>query len=147
MTARTATSRVITKALETILTDADLFVGVGEVPEGGGWTAGAGESQFQPYATLYPLPGATDGPLDGSSEDGISSYQVTAVGSTVEQAEWVADAARVALCGARPVAGSRTVTLITCPVMAGVLPDDTVQPRVFFSADRFEVMSTPTSPG
>ncbi|MEV4557200.1 hypothetical protein AB0K51_09395 [Kitasatospora sp. NPDC049285] len=54
-----------------------------------------------PYCVLYPLGGTSgDGPPFGDADgDARMIYQVTSIGTTAEQAEWMADKVRTALLG------------------------------------------------
>ncbi|GAA2084462.1 hypothetical protein GCM10009759_03510 [Kitasatospora saccharophila] len=56
-----------------------------------------------PYSILMPLGGVSSGPPFGDQAgDARLVYQVTSVGSTAEQAEWMADKVRAALLGTTP---------------------------------------------
>jgi hypothetical protein len=138
-------NRVVTDALIAELEAADLAVGDGEQPTGSGWQGAAGLSSFVPYAVVHALAGGnTDGPISAPDDDADSLYQITGVGATREQAEAVGDVARVALCapGALTVTG-RSVCIVRVDVLNGCRRDDTVEPVVFITTDRFRVTTTP----
>lgn len=142
-------ARTQTAAVVAALTAAGLNVGVGEEPAGSGWSGAPGQSTFRPYAVLWPVTGGhTDGTLLHPDEDAQTLVQVTGVGSTVEQAEWVSDVARAALIapGAVDITDpddTRVVQAVTVDALGGVRRDDDVTPPLWLTADRFRVISTP----
>ena len=142
-------ARTQTAAVLAALTTAGLNAAVGRDPANSGWTNAPGQSTFRPYAVVWPVPGgSTDGTLAHPDEDAQSLYQVTGVGSTVEQAEWVADVARIALLAPGAVeitdpSDTRVVQTVTIDTLGGCRRDDDVDPAVWITADRFRVLSTP----
>lgn len=54
-----------------------------------------------PYGILYPVPGGsfTGGLYANVEVDGIYVYQVTSVGGTYDQCEWLSDRVRLAILG------------------------------------------------
>ncbi|MFF8769066.1 hypothetical protein [Kitasatospora sp. NPDC015120] len=65
-----------------------------------------------PYQVLYPLGGTSSGPPFGDQAgDGRMLYQLTSVGSTAEQAEWMADKGRAAVLGTTAKGGFATPIL------------------------------------
>jgi L-alanine-DL-glutamate epimerase-like enolase superfamily enzyme len=146
----TVASSALTDALLDLLRDADIVTGDGDKAAGAGsagWQGTRTQSAFVPYVVLYPIEGGrTYGPLSDNT-DADSLYQVTGVGSTRRQAELVADAARAALDGSHPDIDGRSVMLVTVDMLGGARRDDTVQPAVWITTDRFRVMSTPAPSG
>jgi hypothetical protein len=124
---REHTDAVVAK-LETL----DLPVGDGKRPEG----------DDARYCVVYPIPGGSlDGTLEDPNEDAELVFQVTCVGTTREQAEWVSDKVLGLLTG-MTVAG-RHIARIYLDSFSGVRRDDTLSPPMFIGTPRFRVMSTP----
>lgn len=136
---RTHTDAILTKLVATTIA-----VGDGIKPANAGWLGMPGEDLFEPYMVLYPLTPEFDGSL-ADDDDADIEYQVTCVGETREQAEWVADAAIAALV-------RQTVTIagraMRAPIRlvagsAGARRDDDVLPSVFYATPRFSLYTTP----
>lgn len=92
------TRRPVTNALEELLRSVTgRPIGVVNVP--------ASESGEQnpvcPYAIIYPVPGGYfDGPFFATPDvDAEYVFQVTSVGETYDQCEWMADRVRAAILG------------------------------------------------
>lgn len=110
---------------------------------GAGLTVGDGESPEPPGCAVYTIPGGRSyGSLESPNEDADLVYQVTCVGETREQAEWVADKATTALLGGLTVA-DRHVAQVDIDSFPGTRRDDTASPHVFISTPRFRVTTTP----
>lgn len=139
-------ARLITDALLVELRQAPVLVGDGETPDGAGWPASGGP--FVPHANLHPIPGGvTSGTVERPDDDAEMIYQVTAVGSTREQCEWVADECRDVLLHSAPSIDGRSVMGITHDMMGGSRRDDTLgagQLPVWIAVDRYRVYSTPS---
>lgn len=131
----------VTTAVLAALEATGVVVGDAAPPDGYGWSTVAGQSTFTPHMILYPLTGRLDGMLAGAWDDGEFMYQVTCVGETREQCQWVVDKATGALVGQ---ALDVETILVTLDDMAGVVRDDTVQPPVFMAPPRFKVWTTPS---
>lgn len=95
-----------------------------------------------PYVVVYPIPGRVFGTLENPHEDADLVYQVTCVGSTREQAEWLIDEVMVLLQGVN-VAG-RSISYIDIDGIPAVEPDRDVSPPVFYGTPRFTLRSTPS---
>ena len=137
--------RTLTDALVAVLTAAGLLVGDGAQPAGSGWQGEPGLSQFVPYCILHAIPGGiTDGTIANPDEDAQNLHQATCVGATRQQAEWVADVARGALTAPQAVTvAGRFVAIVSVDQLGGCRRDETVEPVVWMTADRFRVLSTP----
>lgn len=95
-----------------------------------------------PYVVVYTIPGGRVlGTLENPHEDGEIVYQVTCVGTSRKQAEWLSDKARV-LLDRFPVA-DRSITFVGQDGFAGVRREDDVSPPLFLSTPRFTVTTTP----
>lgn len=135
-------TRPVTASIVTILTDAGLLVGAGQQPTGAGGDCTDGS--FRPWAVIHPMRGGDlDGSLGLGQEDAEALYQITCVGATQEQAEWVADTARIALLAATPTAPGRAVVLVVIDELGGSTRDDDAQPPLWFIADRYRLLTTP----
>lgn len=101
-----------------------------------------------PYAVVYPLDDTADLDVAGSLADPhittLYEFQVTAVGGTAEQAEWMQHKARAALLGWAPdtVTGGPSYGLIEKAGGQGTRRDDGAQPAKFFAVDRFTLFAS-----
>ena len=96
-----------------------------------------------PYVVVYPIPGGgSTGTLAAQHDDAILVYQVTCVGNSREQAEWLADKALELLQGDLSVSGRR-VCNVDLDMHGGVQRDDQVTPPIFSSMPRFRIITTP----
>lgn len=96
-----------------------------------------------PYAVVYKIEGGEfAGSLQDPFEDADLVYQVTSVGRTREQAEWVADKAMVLLDGV--TVNGRSIALVSPDGGPGVRRDDDVSPPLFYATPRFRLKSTPS---
>lgn len=121
-------------AVMAALTAADLTVYLGGSPP----------AAPPPFCVLYPDPGAAvRASLADDRVDFVTVVQITAVGTTAEQALNYADRAAAAMSPALQVAGRtsrRPEALDGLPVQR----DDDVTPPVFYSAARYRLRSTPS---
>lgn len=99
-----------------------------------------------PYIVLYPMPGSTrSGPISDPNADAELLYQITCVGATREQAEWMRDAAAAAMNAAALVIPNRSVAyLFPVPGDGEVLRDDDLDPPLFYAVARWRLATTPT---
>jgi hypothetical protein len=115
-------------------------------PASAGWQGAPGESEFVPYMIVWALPGQFNGTIGDPQDDAELSYQVTCVGETREQAEWVADKAIDALVGQTiTVTGRSVMQYIELGDTGTTRRDDDVKPSVFIATPRFDVYTTPGS--
>lgn len=144
-----ASHRLHTDAVVAALRDAGLTVFDAGPPlssdEGWGWKGAPGQSDFAPYTIVYPLEGGIYGGTLGDPDDDASLiWQVTCVGGTRQQCEWVVDQTMRALVGPTLEVEGRWVSRVWADMAGGgVRRDDTVQPPVFISTPRFRVESSP----
>jgi hypothetical protein len=125
-------NRIHTDAVIVKLQAAGLTVGDAQAPSNSG----------PPYCIVYPLPGGDSfGTLQNPNEDADLPFQVTCVGVSRKQAEWVADQT-LTLLGGLSVAG-RAIVLVTLDSFGGARPDHDVSPPVYSSTPRYRVKSTP----
>ncbi len=100
-----------------------------------------------PYVTVYQIPGGrTTGTLAAPDDDAFIVYQVSCVGVSREQAEWLADKALELLQTELDVE-DRRVPRVFLDMHGGVRRDDSATPPVFVSSPRFRIMSTPRPDG
>lgn len=130
-----------TDGLIAALEALSLEVGDGQAPEGHGRQP---DGTFLPYVTAYSIPGGDrSGTLDAPDEDATLIFQLTCVGESRKQAEWIADIA-LGLLGTYTfeVEGRKIprVYLVTNP---RVRRDDSITPPVFIATPRIGIMSTP----
>jgi hypothetical protein len=102
----------------------------------------APEDVGPPYVVVYPIAGGSlSGSLANPDEDGALVFQVTCVGASREQAEWLADKA-MALLDGFSVTG-RSIARVSLDLHGGIQRDDAQTPPVFYALPRFRVMTTP----
>lgn len=95
-----------------------------------------------PYCVVYPIPGGdTYGTLGAPNDDAELVYQVTCVGVSRKQAEWLADKALGLLAGLS-ITG-RSVPVVSLDSAPGIQRDDTKSPPLFWAAPRFRLTTTP----
>lgn len=129
-----ATSRPLTTALLAALRAAHSRVG----------DAAAPSDLTLPYAVLYPFGvGPLSGPVSDSHADADSTVQLTCIGSTREQAEWLADKLRPTALGPLTVTG-RKVMQSLLETSQPVRRDDDVQPPLFVAVDQYRFLTTPS---
>ncbi len=105
---------------------------------------GTGKGLALPYSVLYEVAGGSlGGPVARPYDDADQMYQVTSVGSTAEQARWMADKVRAALLGSVWAVAGRSTMRVGLDVTSGLLRDDDVQPPLYYCADRYRVTTTP----
>lgn len=107
-----------------------------------GWQGAPGQSVFVPYAIVYPLTQSFDGGLGCPDADSDFEWQVTCVGESREQADWVRAKVDAALIGQTLTVSGRYVPRIRSSGGAGTRRDDTTQPPLFISTPRYAAMST-----
>ena len=96
-----------------------------------------------PYVIVYPIAGgSTTGTLAAPDEDAVFVYQVTCVGVSRRQAEWLEDRALHLLTTTFWVPG-RKIVRVSLDMHGGVQCDNQVTPPVFWSVPRFRIISTP----
>lgn len=96
-----------------------------------------------PYAVVYPVgdtPGSTS--VGDPTETVVYEFQVTTVGSTAEQAEWMQTQCRTALLGWTPTVTGRSFTPVNKASGLGTRRDDNVQPAQFYTVDRYELFAS-----
>lgn len=119
---------------------------------------GMPESDYFPHCILYAVPGTLfDGSLKDASEDALVNYQVTSVGLTRVQCEWMADRVRAVMLSRTPQgswqvpvtspAGISVNGRLPFPGFSGGIDIDGDPPyEVFSSPDRYIVSVTPDFP-
>lgn len=126
------------------LRSADLLVGDAIAPRGGGWTGPAGNSSFNGYCILYPTGGGgVDGPLGRPREVVTTVFQVTCVGATRQQTDFLRDRVRDALFSKTFSVPDHTVLNVTLDMPIATIRDDDFQPPTYYSADRFRIKTQP----
>lgn len=124
--------RVHTDAVIARLQALGLMVGDAEAPAG----------SPQKYAVVYPIAGGSSSGVLGAPDDNAELVvQVTCVGVSREQAEWVQDKAMGLLTGFS-VTG-RKIARVDVENYGGVVRDDDKSPPLFYSFPRFRLYSTP----
>lgn len=96
------------------------------------------------YVVLYPDPGTPEGTLGDRHRWLLLEFQVTAVGTTVEQCQWAADTARTTLLTQIPTVAGRVVhPLWQVGYPPPVRRDDDVQPPVYVQPVSYRLRSVP----
>lgn len=126
-----ASQREHTDGVIAKLVAAGLVVGDGEAPDA-----------EPPYAVVHSIPGGSaTGSIEEPHEDGELVYQVTCVGTTREQAEWVADESMVLLEGI--TVEGRSIPFVDLDTLSGARRDTTVTPALWICTPRFRIKTTP----
>jgi len=113
-------------AVTTLLAGTGKSVGQAQRPEAG----------VAPYMVLYPLPDTrNEGGLSDPHQIAVQTFQVTCVGDTMAEAQWMQAKAREALLGVTPAFTGATP--IELQLGSGVLRDD--DGVVFYTTDRFTI--------
>lgn len=129
-------------AIVDLLEDAGIVVGDGTYPEDDyGWQGVPGQSNFVPYAIVYPLRQTFDGSLGCPDTDSELRWQITCVGRTREQCDWVLHRVDETLIGRSLTVSGRSIPRIRADGGAGVRRDDTVQPPVFIATPQYAAWS------
>jgi hypothetical protein len=96
-----------------------------------------------PYMVLYPSSDAgTEGSLADPHRIVIQTFQVTCVGDSMMEAQWMQHKARGVLIGHRPSVSGWKTESITLDFGSGVFRDP--DGPVFYTTDRFAVFTTPS---
>lgn len=97
-----------------------------------------------PYVVLHPDQGAaTTTSYGGDSDWRPWTFQTTCVGSTTEQAEWMAEKVEARLLDVAPAVTGRTCSPIRKTTTVPVDRDEDVQPPVFLARDVWAFASIP----
>jgi hypothetical protein len=122
-----------TDAVITALTGAGLSVGDAVAPD-----------DTPPYVVVYHVFDRREGTLGAPDDDAAITYQVTCVGLSRKQAEWLADKVGERLATGITVTGRSVPRIAPEPGSGSVFRDDDVTPPFFYCTPRFRVMSTTT---
>lgn len=95
-----------------------------------------------PYVVVYPITGgSSSGVLGAPDDDAELVVQVTCVGVSRKQAQWLEDKAMGLLTGFS-VAG-RSIARVDVENYGGTFRDDTKSPPLYSAVPRFRLYSTP----
>ena len=141
--AEIASDREFVDAVIAALDAASLLVGDAVTPDG--VTNDAQGRPTTPYCIVYPMPsGGTSGPMSSPHADEDQVVQVTAVGRSREQAQWVADVAKTTLLAGLTLTGRSLLSRPRLDVGNGVQRDDaTAGPPLFHAVARYRFTTTP----
>ncbi len=130
-----------TQALLDTLDPAPISVGDGVAPRNPDKS-----EKDPPYVVLYSLPGGQfDGPLNDSQADVSLIYQITAVGTTRQQAQVAIDVCRALMKRNNVTVPNRRVRdLRHLTPNSGVIRDDDLPNPLFYGYDRYELDTTPS---
>lgn len=97
-----------------------------------------------PYCVVYALGSSTfDGSMSDLDSDAFPTSQVTFVGVSREQADWLRDRVRSAILGTYLTIQDRLVGPVRLHTELASSKDTTVTPFVFWAADQYRAFSTP----
>lgn len=143
-----AEPRTHTDAVIGLLEDAGLLVGDAEAPDGPhGWADAPDSAAFTPYVIVYPLLRTLDGSLGCPYDDADLAWQVTCVGESRAQAEWLEHTVDESLIGSHPTVDDRAVVQVRHDGGAGPRRDDTRQPPTFISTPQYRATSVANPSG
>lgn len=124
--------RLATDAVKAKLATFGLTVGDGQAP-----------ASAPPYVVVYPIAGgATSGTLGDLDRHAELMFQVTCVGTTREQAEWLENKAMGLLGTGTVTITGRVVNRVSLDSFGGVLRDDTKSSPLYMAVPRFRLLST-----
>lgn len=108
------------------------------------YAGGAAIGAAPPYVVLYPDLGWPDGTLGDRHRWLLLGFQITAVGSTLRQAQWAAGWARGVLLTQQPTVAGRLIH----PLWQEEGPppaarDDDVNPPLYYQAALYQMRSVP----
>jgi hypothetical protein len=127
-----------TAAVIAKLAAAGLDVGDGVAP--------GGDTPPEKYVVVYPLPGGSrEGTLAGPWDDAELVYQLTCVGITRLQAEWVRDKAEAAMLTGLTVTGRNIALVRPDEGDSGTYRDDTQTPPLYYATPRYRIYTTPAA--
>lgn len=132
-----------TTALAAHLETGGLLVGRGDKPDGGGWQAEPGDSDFIAYVVLYPAAGLTDGVLGNPHEELDYLAQLTCVAATQQGAERLADAVKTLLIGQIVPVTGRGMYPFQLVTSSPATRDDQVAPPTHYSVLQVSARSGP----
>lgn len=126
-----------------------LFAAVCDHLEDAGLSVGRGSAEglTLPYVVVTPMPsGQQDGSLSDPYATEPYTVQVSAWGTTVEQATWGADASRQALFDGAiaPPSGWRVMHVAEDVGNGLTRDDDTAGPAIYQAVNRYRLTVTPT---
>lgn len=138
-----ASDRLFVDAVVAELEGAGLLVGDAVAPDA--ITHDTQGRLTSPYCIVYPMPsGGTSGPMSAPHADEDMVVQVTAVGRTREQAQWVADTAKATLLAGISITGRALSSRPGLDVGSGLQrDDDTAGPPLFYAVHRYRFPTTP----
>ena len=138
-------SLVTTDAVLALLQLDGTLVGDAVVPAGGGWADIPGQSEFNPYVILHTLTDNADGTLRNPYEIARILFQLSCVGASRRQAQWLADRERNVLLTSTLTVTGRRVMLVSYEAGLGTIREDVVgQPPIFQTADRYRLWTEPS---
>lgn len=97
-----------------------------------------------PCLVLYPDPGTPEGSLGDRHRDLLLEFQLTAIGTTAEQAAWVGDAARAVLLTMQPTVTGRIVQPLWQVDGQPVQRDNDVTPPLYFQVAVYQMRTEPS---
>jgi hypothetical protein len=121
--------------------------------KGWGWQGTPGASAFLPYRIVWPLTGGIFngedlGTLGAPSDDASLVWQVTCVGNTRPQCEWLVDNTNNLLVERQLTVPGRFIMRMWADMAGGgARRDDELQHPVFIATPRYRVESTPALGG
>lgn len=95
-----------------------------------------------PYVVVYRVFDGRSGTLGAPDDDAAITYQITCVGGSRQQAEWLADEVAEKLATGLTVTGRSVPRIAPEDGSGAVFRDDDVTPPVFYCTPRFRVLST-----
>lgn len=98
---------------------------------------------FLPYVIVHAGAGVLEGAPFDPARDLLFEFQISAIGSTPQQAAWGADQARAVLFAHQPLVASRTISPVWQVDAPPVQRDDTFSPPLYLAAVVYQLRSSP----
>lgn len=134
--------RPLTAAIVAALTAAGVLAGE-QKPEGVDWQGTPGESVFVAYVVVRPTPGGVFfGTMDAPFDDAQPDYIISSFAADSAACQELSDLVFATLIAAELTLSGRVVQLIIPDVEGGVVVDDDVQPRIYYSPTRWRIFTT-----
>lgn len=142
--------RITNAVLLELSNELTVPVGDADKPAAGGYQGEWGQSEFVPYVVLTPSGGSQGtGPQSDSQSDIVFGYEITGIGISRDQCEWMLDEARIAIFGLRRAdidmgdSTTRRVRNVIVSSYGGLDRTEGPEPHWWIATDQVQLDTTP----